>query len=355
MKKSLIVSGLMLLAAPSLFAQQNPAAANPMLSPAPLANIGSQFNLSFEVGNAGTLDISGASEPQKMKFTISLGKCAPSVNGVVSATGTDALTGTALNYFDVTYDAAIKMYSFTQKANVPLGIVPNGMHDIIVHAQVTTLSAPGNTDDIGANLNVQPNAAAAGASQPTDDDRVEIFTHTTGAPLPVVLNSFQAHGVGCSVALDWNTGKELQFDHFDIERGAGKSFIVVGQVKATGDNSRYSFTDRQAANGLNTYRLKMVDADGAATYSDIATAKADCGTAATIAVFPNPTSSSVQVSGIPAGATLRLMDVTGRLLSETVANGSTERIDLSALPAALYHVQVIRDHTLIATAKVSKQ
>lgn len=344
----------MLLAAPSLFAQQNPAAANPNLSQAPLANIGSQFNLSFDIGNAGTLDITGTNEPQKMKFTISLGKCAPSVNGVVSTIGTNALTGTALTYFDATYDATINMYSFTQKANVPLGIVPNGMHNIVVHAQVTALSAPGNTDDIGANLNVQPNAAAAGASQPTDDDRVEIFTHTTGAPLPVVLNGFQAHGAGCSVVLDWNTGKELQFDHFEIERGAGKGFTVVGQVKATGDNSRYTFTDKAATNGLNTYRLKMVDADGSSIYSDIAGAKADCGVTATIAVFPNPTTASVQVSGISAGTTLRLMDVTGRLLSETVATGSTERIDLSSLPAALYHVQVIKDHTVITTAKVSK-
>ncbi|WP_118974866.1 T9SS type A sorting domain-containing protein [Taibaiella koreensis] len=354
MKKTLIVSSLLLLTAPCLFAQQNPAAANPFLSPAPLNNVGSQFNMSFDVGNAGTMDISGASEPQMMKFTLSLGKCAPSVNGVVSTIGTDALSGAALAHFDVVYDASIKTFYFTQKANVPMGLVPDGMHALSVHAQVTNLSSSGN-DDIGANLNVQPNAAASGASQPTDDDRVEIFTHTTGAPLPVVLNGFNAHSAGCSVALDWSTSKELQFDHFDIERGAGKGFVAIGSVKATGDNSRYDFTDKEAASGLNTYRLKMVDVDGSAIYSDIATAKVNCATTAAIAVFPNPTSSSVQVSSIHAGVTLRLMDATGRLLSEQVAAGNIERIDLSSLPAALYHVQVIENHTVIATTKVSRQ
>lgn len=354
MKKALAVSALSLLAASPLMAQQNPAAANPFLSPAPLANIGSQFNMSFEVGNAGTIEITGASEAQKMKFTLSLGKCAPSVGGAVSATGTDALTGPALSYFDVIYDASIKTFFFTQKANVPMGIVPGGMHAFSLHAQVTALSTSGN-DDIGANLNVQPNAAASGASQPTDDDRVEIFTHTTGAPLPVVLESFRAKASGCAVTLDWTTGKELNFDHFDMERNNGKGFGRIAGIKALGDNSHYSFTDQDAPNGMNSYRLKMIDADGTATYSDIAIARTDCAAQAAVKVYPNPASGLVHVSGLAAGTTLRLIDATGRQVLEKSSMGAIETLDLSPLPAALYYVQVVADGTVTTTVKLNKQ
>lgn len=355
MRKILMILGLSLITGTSLFAQQNPACANPQLNPNPLAAVGSQFDLSFKVGNNGTVDILGNSATQIMTFTLTLGKCAPSVGGTVSTIGVNALSGDALNYFDVIYDAGAKTFYGTQKAGVAMGTVPNGLHTIVVRVQVTTASTNVTVNDIGGSMNVQPNAASSGV-QTTSDDDVAVFTHTLNNPLPVTLNSFEARGADCAVALNWKTGTELRFDHFEIERGAGNGFAQIGSVKAKGDNSSYAFTDGKPATGINTYRLKMVDVDGSSIYSEIASAKANCPVlAAAIAVYPNPANAVVNVKGLKEGSTLRLMDVTGRMLLEKTNSRTTEILDLNRLPSALYTLQVIENGSLVTTVKVSKQ
>lgn len=353
MKKSLAVLAFVLAAGTQLSAQQNPAASDPTLSVSPLSGVGSQFNINFKVGNSGTAIITGIGVTNQMKFTISLGKCKPSVNGQVSTIGTDALSGLALLNFDVTYDAVNNVFYGTQKPGIALGIL--NLLPITIHVQVTALSPNTQTNDIGGTLNVQPNPSSNGQNL-TSDDEANIFTHTTGSPLPVVLNNFEARGSGCSVALNWNTANEQNFDHFEIERGIERSYTMIGSVKAKGDNSAYAFTDAKPATGVNTYRLKMVDADGTSTYSEVASANANCVVmASTISVYPNPTSAAVNVKGLKEGSTLRLMDVTGRMLIEKANSATAETLDLSRFPSALYTLQVIENGTLKTTVKVSRQ
>lgn len=348
-----MILGLSLMAASPILAQQNPACANPQLNPNPLANVGSQFDLTYNVGNNGTVEISGNSEAQRMGFIISLGKCAPSVGGAISTLGIDALSGDALTYFDVIYDQNITTFYFTQKSGVPVGMIPSGMHTISIHAQVTVASS---TATIGGSLNVQPNAGASLASQPTSDDAVAIYTNTTGTPLPVVLNSFAAQNSGCAVLLNWNTAAEQHFDRFEIERGAAQGYTVIGSVKARGNNSAYAFTDNKPAAGLNAYRLKMVDADGSFTYSEVVTARVQCPEVSRdITVYPNPSAAEVYVKGLNEGSTLRLMDITGRVLVEKTGSASVEKMDMSRLPAAIYTLQVVENGNLTHTVKVGKQ
>ncbi len=353
MKKSLVILAFALAAGTQLSAQQNPAAADPLLSQAPLANIGSQFNISFKVGNTGTSVITGIGAPNQMKFTISLGKCKPSVNNQVSTIGTDALTGLALLNFDVTYDPALNMYFGTQKPGVSLGIL--NLLPISVHVQVTALSPNSTTNDIGGTLNVQPNPSSNGQNV-TSDDEVNIFTHTTGTPLPVVLEDFTARAASCAVALDWKTGTEQNFDRFEVERGSDRGYTQIGSVKAKGNGSAYSFVDTKPGTNTNIYRLKMVDADGTFTYSEVASAKANCPVAASeVAVYPNPTTGAVNIKGLKEGSTLRLMDITGRMLLEKTNSAAVEMMDLSRLPAALYTLQIIENGAVTATVKVNRQ
>jgi hypothetical protein len=353
MKKSLVILAFALAAGTQLSAQQNPAAADPLLSQAPLNNIGSQFDISFKVGNAGTNIITGIGAANQMKFTISLGKCKPSVNNQVSTIGTDALTGLALLNFDVTYDPVLNMYFGTQKPGIAVGML--NLLPIVVHVQVTALSPNTTTNDIGGTMNVQPNPSSNGQNI-TSDDQVNIFTHTVGTPLPVVLEDFTARAAGCAVALDWKTGSEQNFDRFEIERGSDRGYTQIGSVKAKGNNSVYAFTDAKPGTNTNIYRLKMVDADGTFTYSEVASAKASCPVAATeVAVYPNPTTGMINVKGLKEGSTLRLVDVTGRMLMEKNNTAAVEMIDLSRLPSALYTLQVIENGALTATVKVSRQ
>ena len=355
MKKSLAILGLALMGAAQLQAQQNPAVANPWLSVAPVANVGSQFDISFNVGNSGTVAISGANLTQQMSFTISLGKCKPSFNNTISTIGTNALSGAALNSFNVTYDANLNMFFGTQKPGVAINFLT--LQTIMVHVQVTQLSATATTNDIGGTLNVQPNPASNGTGgNVTSDDEANIFTHTTGAPLPVVLNQFDAQANGCAVSLKWSTADELNFDYFIIERGVDKDYKGIAKVSAKGDNSVYEQNDATPISGLNTYRLKMVDKDGMFTYSPIASANINCTpNSDAIIVYPNPAKNLVNVSGVSIGATVRITDITGRTVAEQISTGESLQMDIAKLPAAMYNVTVIKNGAATASIKVSKQ
>ena len=89
--------------------------------------------------------------------------------------------------------------------------------------------------------------------------------------LPLTLITFDAQLIDKDVLLQWSTSFEENTSHFDIERSAdGMSFTFIGNVNAAGNSSserNYDFTDKDPFNGINFYRLKMVDADDKFVYS----------------------------------------------------------------------------------------
>lgn len=90
--------------------------------------------------------------------------------------------------------------------------------------------------------------------------------------LPVTLVSFSAKPIGNSVELNWETSREIQNDHFRIERS--KDLIVfetVAQIRDVAGNSTsfhaYRAIDQTPFPGTSYYRLLQVDLDGTTTVS----------------------------------------------------------------------------------------
>ena len=73
--------------------------------------------------------------------------------------------------------------------------------------------------------------------------------------------------------LSWTTGQELGFDHFEIEHSISNTdFEQIGTVQGKGDSQfaqDYGFADMNPKEGMNYYRLKMVDKQGHFTYSKL--------------------------------------------------------------------------------------
>jgi hypothetical protein len=108
--------------------------------------------------------------------------------------------------------------------------------------------------------------------------------------LSVRLVDFAGYNVNNQYTqLNWSTGQELNFDHFDIEHSGTRSdFQVIGTVPGKGDSQfaqDYSFQDPHPVEGANYYRLKMVDKQGRFTYSDIVQVNFSL---AIIQLYPNP-------------------------------------------------------------------
>lgn len=91
--------------------------------------------------------------------------------------------------------------------------------------------------------------------------------------LPIELLSFDAKTRSEVVDLSWTTATEINNDFFTVERSIdGKIFTSIGKVKGAGNSStkrNYKLTDTKPVNGINYYRLKQTDFDGAYSYSSV--------------------------------------------------------------------------------------
>lgn len=91
-------------------------------------------------------------------------------------------------------------------------------------------------------------------------------------PLAVELADFTGKAVGEYNVLTWKTIAEVQHDYFVVERKKeGESFMPLDEVKGGNDStgSDYEYLDRWPFNTEVQYRLKIVDREGLASYSEV--------------------------------------------------------------------------------------
>ncbi len=79
----------------------------------------------------------------------------------------------------------------------------------------------------------------------------------------------QEHQIGS--LLNWNTSNEINSQVFIVEKSAdGIDYMVIGEVEAKGESnadSGYRFLDVGVNNEMSYYRLRQVDTDGTASFS----------------------------------------------------------------------------------------
>ncbi|WP_118976761.1 SdrD B-like domain-containing protein [Taibaiella koreensis] len=181
----------------------------------------------------------------------------------------------------------------------------------------------------------------------------------TGTPLPVTLLSFNAKRQGSAALLSWTTASEVNNRGFAIERSkdATGGWINIGFVEslAPGGNSsaplEYNFVDSKPLSN-NFYRLKQTDLDGRYVYSLVR--QISFGLDKQITISPNPASNYITVGGLSGMETIKVYDVTGRLIRKEKAAGSTVAITLDGLPRGTYHVAIISGDEKIVSEKVMK-
>ena len=178
-----------------------------------------------------------------------------------------------------------------------------------------------------------------------------------GTPLRVKLGNIAARNVGSANVIDWNTFSEEVTDRFELERSTdGKSFSRIYEKRANGEASRYTYTDYNAMTGINYYRLRMIESNGSATYSETVTALVKSG-GFEVQAFPNPVSHdlTVRVTGAQgADATVQVTDVTGKVIKSVKMSSSVEKINMSGLANGIYFVKY-SDANHTQTIKVNKQ
>lgn len=159
-------------------------------------------------------------------------------------------------------------------------------------------------------------------------------------PLPVQLLYFNAAAKGCTAEVSWATAMERNSDYFEVEQSLdGSNWKAVSRVEAAGVSAaakKYSASLPLTAGTNNYLRLKMVDHDGNQEYSMIRVLR--CDNRLPVIIWPNPTTMKVQVSGLPEGGSIRIMEISGKEVIKVNNIAATEMISIDALPAAVYQV-----------------
>lgn len=174
------------------------------------------------------------------------------------------------------------------------------------------------------------------------------FFISTGSliPLPLTLTAFTGQSTENGNLLQWTTSQEQNTAYFDIQRstpGAG-SFYSIAKITAAGNSKlplHYQYID--VADGLASYRLRMVDLDGAATYSKVVTL-GDPGN--TYAYNIKATPATYIVTAPAAGSAILLVtDISGRQIYQqrvTLTKG-INTFPAGALPAGSYLLTLLAD------------
>ena len=92
--------------------------------------------------------------------------------------------------------------------------------------------------------------------------------------LPVEISTFNGVFEKNNVKLNWTTATEINNLRFDIERSTNsQEWINIGSISGAGNSSsqkRYTFIDKNLLlSGKYSYRLKQIDIDGKANYSNV--------------------------------------------------------------------------------------
>jgi len=145
-------------------------------------------------------------------------------------------------------------------------------------------------------------------------------------PLPVDFGSFTATLKEKVIDLNWQTLIEANNDRFVVERSTDAlKFTSVGTVisKAVNGNHQgqlnYQFTDANPAEGLNYYRIRQIDKDGASAFTKVVKIAYNVQESNNIvrSYYPNPTSDKLFIqlgAGIREVETVRFTDASGKIL-----------------------------------------
>lgn len=198
---------------------------------------------------------------------------------------------------------------------------------------------------------------AAGVQDATPN----FYTVSWGTALPIEMLYFTATPLYNKTLLKWATANEIKNDYFMVQHLNGlNQWNDLGKVNGNGTTTvrhDYSFWHNSPMNGLNYYRLKIVDEDGNVDYSNILSVK--FSSIGKIELYPNPTSTEFTIrfeNELSSDVSIRIIDATGKIVqSEKMTKGTTiATINSSALAVGAYHVHIIAEN-MNEVVKIVKQ
>ncbi|MFT6279566.1 MAG: hypothetical protein ACJAU0_002397, partial [Flavobacteriales bacterium] len=162
--------------------------------------------------------------------------------------------------------------------------------------------------------------------------------------LPVELIEFNAAPSDDRVNVLWKTASERNAENFTVEHSLDlENWSDIGTLPASGNSDQeetYFLAHKEPTVGVNYYRLRQKDHNGAMHHSD---ARSAVFKASEITFYPNPASDRVWFKGdLSQVSVINVYDMHGRLVLQQTGNQDVIReMDINSLERGAYVVEFI--------------
>jgi hypothetical protein len=216
-----------------------------------------------------------------------------------------------------------------------------------------------------AGTMVSPGTATSGVVQSEPQSAFGNYTigYALQSTLPTILVSFEGRRTTKETNnLIWQITLNSTPLTFEVMRSAdGINFSKVGSVAGIQGIANYQFTDNNILSGNNYYRLKMLDIDGAITYSTIIVVSNGSEGVFLNSVAPTVVTGITKLniqSSFVANMQLLVTDISGRIVhkqSVSLVNGSQDVwLDASRFSAGMFQVSGYVNGAKTATLRFIK-
>lgn len=171
-------------------------------------------------------------------------------------------------------------------------------------------------------------------------------------PLPVDFKSFEIKKNANTADLTWTVANEVNLAAYEVEKSTnGREFSKIGSVNAD-SKDRYSFTDKDLVNGINYYRIKSLDKDGAFKYSITKNISHNTRGKVEYSIYPNPAKNELVIKNLVGTNDISLVDATGKVVlrRSNVTDGLIS-LNVASLTNGFYTV-LINDGTETKSLRV---
>jgi hypothetical protein len=143
--------------------------------------------------------------------------------------------------------------------------------------------------------------------------------------LPIRLSAFTGSLNNASAVLQWEVEHAIEFSHFGVEHSSdGLSFSPIGQTSFNSSELKYEYTHSSITTPNNYYRLKLVNADGSYTYSNILVLKV-VTSLKELSVYPQPARNYININL----ATQHAQRITIKVINSTGISVREEQVQLN--------------------------
>lgn len=177
----------------------------------------------------------------------------------------------------------------------------------------------------------------------------DTITKITSELLPVVWGSFSAQNQGGTAVLRWTTLQELNTRSFVVEHSTdGVRFTPLHTMEARGSsamNTDYTYVHQQPEAGTNYYRIKLIDIDGAVSFSEARSLHFD-QMLPRLTLSPNPVRQQlhIYVAGNKENLQVKILDVSGRVVDRFRMNGEKHSLSVGKYAEGTYFMHITGTH-----------